>query len=633
MAKDLEKGGISVQTEHIFPIIKRWLYSDKEIFLRELVSNASDAITKMKRLSSLGELPEGVEVGEPRIDVVLDEALSTITVSDNGIGMTQDEIKKYINQIALSGALEFIQKYEGKSSDDAGNGIIGHFGLGFYSAFMVADTVEIKSKSFVPGETASYWRCEESGEFEMGEGDRSERGTDVILHVTDDEKEFLSAYKLKEILDKYCSFMPVPIYFKEIGKEEEKKEDGKEEEGEKEEKPVNDTSPLWQKNPSECTDEEYKAFYRKVFKDFRDPLFYIHINADFPLNFKGILYFPRIQNEYEKLEGQVKLYYNQVFVADNIKEVVPEYLLLLKGVIDCPELPLNVSRSYLQNNAYVAKVSNHITKKVSDKLSSLFNNEREKYEGFWDDIKPFIEYGCLKDEKFYERTKSCVIYKTVDGKYLTLDEYFEKSGYDKDAKEKKVYYVQSKLQQVNYIKLFKEQNIEILLLDALIDSQFISFIESKNEGVKFVRADSEIDSALKSEKDEEKAKSLEDALGGVFSDVVGKQTKVVFEPLKSTKTPALVTLSESDRRFSDMMKLYSGNLANDPVNAGETLVVNAANPLIEKLSAMAREGENAEKVKKLAKQIYMLAVLAQRQLTSDELESFVSDSFGMLEDL
>ncbi len=639
MSSNFEKGGISVQTEHIFPIIKRWLYSDKEIFLREIVSNASDAVTKLKRLISLGEVKDEDIINENnyRIDVTLDAALSTITISDNGIGMSTDEIKRYINQIALSGALDFITKYEGEnSSSDSGSGIIGHFGLGFYSAFMVADTVEIKTRSYVKSENAAYWTCSDSGEFEMGEGDKESRGTDIIMHVIEDEKEFLNAYKLKEILDKYCAFMPVPIYFHEVGAEEKHECDCGNEEctcEDKEEKPVNDVSPLWQKPISECTDEEYKDFYKKVFKDYKDPLFHIHINADFPLNFKGILYFPKISHEYENLEGQVKLYYNQVFVADNIKEVIPEYMLLLKGVIDCPELPLNVSRSYLQNSAYVSKVSAHITKKISDKLNSLFNNEREKYESCWGDIKPFVEYGCMRDEKFYDKTKKAVIYKTVSDEYVTLEEYFERNEKNANITDKTVYYASSKLQQVNYIRLFKEQNIEVVLLDALIDSQFISFMESKNEGVKFVRIDSELDSALKNESDKDTSERVEKALKDVFAKAAGEGVEIVFEALKSEKTPAMVTLSENERRFADMMRMYSRGQETGGFKQGEKLVVNTSSALIGKLLSMCEEGGREDTAAKMAKQIYMLAVIAQRPLTSEELEGFVGESVELLESI
>ncbi|MEA4832749.1 MAG: molecular chaperone HtpG [Oscillospiraceae bacterium] len=637
--KAFEKGGISVQTEHIFPIIKRWLYSDKEIFLREIVSNACDAVTKHKRLVSLNEAPG--DEAEYRITVTLDKDLSTITVSDNGIGMTADEIKRYINQIALSGALDFIEKYESKSDSDGSSGIIGHFGLGFYSAFMVSEYVEINTKSFQDG-PASYWKCSDTGEFEMGEGEKTVRGTEVVMHISDDEKEFLDKARLNGILNKYCAFMSVPIYFIDKSSEEKKanadkeKKDGEENESEK---PINDTSPLWLRPASECTDEMYRDFYKKVFDDWREPLFYIHINADFPLNFKGILYFPKLAHEYENLEGQVKLYYNQVFVADNIKEVIPEYMMLLKGVLDCPELPLNVSRSYLQNSGYVSKVSAHITKKISDKLNSLFNTQRADYEKFWDDIKPFVEYGCMRDGKFYDKTKDAVIFKTADDEYVTLAEYSAHLSEKAGITEKIVYYATNKLQQINYIRMYKEQNIDVLLLDALIDTQFISFLEGKLSPLKFVRIDSDVDSALRNtseadQKDETNKPANEEALKKLFTSAAGEGVEIVFESLKSGAYPALVTLSESERRFADMMKLYSRgeNIPGNASKQGEKLVINKTNALIKRLSDMISDQSKSEKAAKIAKQIYMLAVIAQRPLDADELQNFVGDSIEYLSD-
>ncbi|MBQ9939971.1 MAG: molecular chaperone HtpG [Clostridia bacterium] len=610
----MEKGGISVQTEHIFPIIKRWLYSDKEIFLRELVSNASDAITKYRRLVSLNQAQDDGKT--PRIDVIVDKQNKTLTVADNGIGMSSDEIKKYINQIALSGALEFIQKYEDQKNDA---GIIGHFGLGFYSAFMVADTVDINTKSFVESEKPAFWTCSEAGEFSMGDGDKQDRGTQVVLHVNDDEQEFLDATKIKEILTKYCSFMPIEIYFTEVGKEPEKNEDGTE----KPIQPINDTNPLWQKSPSECKEEDYKDFYKKLFNDFREPLFQVHINADYPLNFKGIIYFPRLMHEYENLEGQIKLYYNQVFVADNIKEVIPEYLMMLKGVLDCPELPLNVSRSYLQNNGYVSKISSHIIKKIADKLVSLFNGERENYEKFWDDIKPFIEYGCMKDRKFYDRVKDIILFKTTEGKYITRSEYFEG-----DAKDK-IYYATDKVQQNRYINLLKNQNITVVMLDAVIDQQFITFLEKEAE-TKFVRVDSEVDSALKSDGEIVENEVLKD----FFKKSLGKDDmEVKCEMLKDETIPAVITLSEQQRRFADMMRMYSrsnGGVEMPPMPTDEKLVINMANPLIKKIEGMLSDADLKLKAEKFAKQVYMLAVLSQRSLTVDEMNDFVNASQDIL---
>lgn len=634
MAKDFEKGGISVQTEHIFPVIKRWLYSDKEIFLRELVSNACDAVTKLKRLASLGEVKCSDSFD---IHVVIDADLGTLTVRDNGIGMTEEEIKKYINQIALSGALDFIEKYEGEGQSN--DGIIGHFGLGFYSAFMVADTVEIRSLSYAPASRAAYWSCTETGEYEMGEGDKTDRGTEIILHITDAEKEFLDKTRVRAVLDKYCAFMPVEIYLDVVGEEPEKDADGKE----KAKEPINDIHPLWLRQPSECTDEEYKAFYKKVFNDYRDPLFYIHINADYPLNFKGILYFPSMSHEYSNLEGQVKLYYNQVFVADNIKEVIPDYLMLLKGVLDCPELPLNVSRSYLQNSGYVSKISAHITKKIADKINSLFQNDRENYQKMWDDIKPFVEYGSIRDSKFFERVKNSVIFKTTDDEFVTKDEYIaslpaaetkpqaENSGDKKDgaAEKKKIYYATSQLQQVNYIKLFREAGYKVLNLDALIDSQFISFYETTENDISFVRID--CDSSVLKQDDAEKIEN--EVLKKLFEESAKQGTEIVFERLNSEKTPAIITLSEEQRRFADMMKMYQRSNSIPPMPGEEKLVVNLNCPLIKKLEALASDEASHGKAQDIAHQIYAIAVLAQRTLTADELSQFVDSSFRVLEKL
>ena len=612
------KGGISVQTEHIFPVIKRWLYSDKEIFLREIVSNACDAVTKMKRLVSLGETSWE---GDYRVDVTLDPENSTLTVSDNGVGMTAEEVKKYICQIALSGALDFIEKYEGESG---GDGIIGHFGLGFYSAFMVSSRVDVVTKSF-DGSEAVEWTCDENGEYEMSAGDRSERGTDVVMHITEDEKEFLNKTRIEGLLKKYCAFMPVEIYVKDLSEKEEQPKEGEEK---KAPAPVNDTAPLWLKNPSECTDEEYKSFYHKLFGDFNDPLFYVHINADFPLNFKGILYFPKLSHEFANMEGEVKLYYNQVFVADNIKEVIPEYLMLLKGVLDCPELPLNVSRSYLQNNGYVTKVTAHIVKKVCDKLNALFNNDRKTLEGFWDDIRPFVEYGCMKDRKFYDRTKDVIIYKTGEGEYLTLAEYLEKAG-DKTG-GKKVYYASDPVRQASYIDLFAAQGIPVAILSSVIDNQFVSFMEDENKDVKFVRVDSEVDGALKDGAEAQKSEKLE----ALFKKAAGENTEIVFERLRSDAVPALITFSEEQRRFDDMMKLYSMRNGMDmPSSVTQKLVINLNNPVITKLEGLSQDGEKAALCDRIASQIYMLALIAQRPLGAEETKRFISDSLEILGDI
>ena len=619
-----EKGGISVQTEHIFPIIKKWLYSEKEIFLREIVSNACDAVTKLKRLESLGQVSD---IGSDfRITVRADKEARTITVSDNGIGMTEEELKKYICQIALSGALDFIQKYEGESQDVAKNGIIGHFGLGFYSSFMISDSVDVITRSYT-GAPGVKWSCTDAGEYEITENyDRQERGTDVVMHICEGEEEYLEDAKLLEILHKYCAFMPVEIYFEgEKKPEEEKPETEKAEEKEPEApKPINDTHPLWQKNPSDCTEQEYLDFYRKVFGDYREPLFYIHLNADYPLNFRGILYFPRINHEYESLEGQVKLYYNQVFVADNIKEVIPEYLLMLKGVLDCPELPLNVSRSYLQNSGYVAKISAHITKKVADKLISLFSTEREKYEKLWNELKTFVEYACLRDRKFYDRVKNVVLLPLTDGTFMTIDEYLE----DAKAKHENVlYYASDRVAQAQYISMFNAQDIKVVLFDKLIDAQFISTVEG-DRGVKFYRVDSDIAGALKGEGEEYSS----EALTALFKKVSGNdKLGVSYQNLKDAAVPAILNISEQNRRFEDMMRMYTMGSGEEVPSVPQeaTLVLNANSTLIRKLGEKAESG--AEDAEKTAKQVYTLALLAQRQLTAEELRAFLSDSFGMLE--
>ncbi len=620
---ETKKGGISVQTEHIFPIIKKWLYAEKDIFVREIVSNACDAVTKLKRLESLGEAKDLTDT-DYKITVTLDKEERTLTVSDNGIGMTADELQRYLCEMALSGALDFIQKYEGKEND-AGAGIIGHFGLGFYSSFMVSDTVDVITKSYT-GAPAVKWVCTEAGDYEITEPyDKEARGTDVVMHINDGEDEWLNAGKIRETLDKYCSFMPVEIYFTEVGAEEEKKEEG---DGEKKEpeapKPVNDTHPLWQKNPSDCTEEEYREFYHKVFHDYRDPLFWIHINADYPLNFRGILYFPKLNHEYESLEGQVKLFYNQVFVADNIKEVIPEYLLMLRGVMDCPELPLNVSRSYLQNSGYVAKISAHIVKKVTDKLNSLFNTDRENYEKLWGDIRLFAEYGCLRDRKFYDKVKDTLLLPVTDGTSVTVGEYLDAA---KEAgHENTVYYATDKVTQAQYISLLNDQNVKVAYLDKLLDAQFITMLESDRK-IKFSRVDADISGALKGDGEEYK----NDALADLFKKVSGSEKLTVkFENLKDEKTPAILNVSEESRRFEDMMKMYAIENGTEAASfpTESTLVLNAKNSLVRRLGDAA-EGEETERI---AKQVYRLALLGQRQLTPEELRDFLADSYTLLEE-
>ncbi len=616
-----ERGGISVEIEHIFPIIKKWLYSEKEIFLRELVSNACDAVTKLKRLISLGQANESEEPF--RVTVRVDAPAGTLTISDNGIGMTEEEVRRYICQIALSGALEFVQKYEGDAAND---GIIGHFGLGFYSAFMVADRVEIVTRSYTDA-PAVHWSCDESGSYEIGAGERAGRGTDVILHITDEEKEFLGAARLRGILEKYCAFMPVEIYF-EDAEEEAKTKEAPAEEAEggdtktAEPAPINDTHPLWQKAPSECTEQEYKDFYHKVFHDYRDPLFYIHLSADYPLNFKGILYFPKLNHEYESLEGQVKLYYNQVFVADNIKEVIPEFLLMLRGVLDCPELPLNVSRSYLQSNGYVAKISAHIVKKVADKLCGMFANDRAGYEALWQDLSAFVEYGSLREKKFFDRVKGAVLLRTTasegERRYVTLDEYLEAA---KKTNENTVYYTTDPTAQAQYVDMFRAQGIEIVVLPQIIDTQFITLLEQDRSGLKFVRIDADVASALCQDGDA----AENEAVTELFRKVSGNEKlKVEYRRLKDESVPALLNVAEESRRFADMMRMYQPGGASLPQE--ESLVVNAASPLIEKLSAEP-QGEKAEQ---LARQIYALAQLSQRRLSAEELAAFLKNSYALL---
>ena len=618
---NIKKGGISVETEHIFPIIKKWLYSEKEIFLREIVSNACDAATKLRRLTSLGQV-SGIE-DDFKIFVRVDKENKTLTVSDNGIGMTGEEVEKYICSIALSGALDFISKYENES-DSASAGIIGHFGLGFYSAFMVSDEVELVTKSYIEGSKAVRWVCSESGEYEVYDADKAERGTDVIMHINEDEEIFLEESKIREVLEKYCSFMPVEIYFEKIKTEEEiEKEKQEQKEGSKpqiEEKPilVNNTHPLWQTMPSECEEQEYKDFYTRVFHDYKEPLFHIHINVDYPINFKGILFFPKIESEYDSLEGHVKLYYNQVFVADNIKEILPEYLLMLRGVIDCPELPLNVSRSYMQNDEYVRRMSAHITKKVADKLNGMFNTEREKYEKLWREIKLFVEYASLRDNKFYDRVKDSVLLELTDGKYMSVGEYLENA---KDTNENTVYYCTDKSAQASYISLFEAQGIKVVLLDKPIDVSFASVVEN-DKSIKFARVDSSVADAIKGEgevyENEELAK--------LFEKIGGEGVKVSFENLKDDTIPAMLNISEETRRLDDMMKMYSmanggGMPAMPPREL--SLVLNSSSALIRKLGDSLSED--------IARQVWYLAVLAQRQFTPDELRGFIAGSVGILE--
>jgi molecular chaperone HtpG len=604
--KNIRTGGISVDTEHIFPIIKKWLYSEKDIFLREIVSNASDAVTKLRRLESLGIREANDE--KYSITVRLDEDAGTLTVSDNGIGMSEEEVDKYICSIALSGAVDFIQKYESESSENSKNGIIGHFGLGFYSSFMVSDTVEIETKSYTDA-PAVHWVCKESGEYEISAGTRTEHGTDIIMHISEGESEYLVKSKICKILEKYCSFMPVDIYF----------EDANDEKKDEELTPINETSPLWQKNASDCTDDEYKQFYSKVFNDYREPLFHIHINADYPLNFKGILYFPKFANEYETIEGQVKLYYNQVFVADNIKEVIPEYLLMLKGVLDCPELPLNVSRSYLQTNTYVSKLSAHIVKKVEDKLCSLCNNERESYQNIWQDIAPFVEYASMRDRKFYDRVKGALLVTLTDGSKMTFEEYLESA---KELHENKVYYCTDKALQAQYIAMFESEGIKVVTFERPIDVQFASVAEQYMENVKFCRVDSDIADSLKSDCQSSEIESLKP----VFAEIHGADKNIEFSALKNEGVPAILTVSEESRRMEEMMRMYSMDPSSFPIEY--KLTINTASPLILKLDGLC--ASDPEKAKRVASYIYKLALLSQKKFSADEMQAFIRESVELM---
>ena len=610
---NVKKGGISVETEHIFPIIKKWLYSEKEIFLREIVSNASDAITKLKRLESLGKY-EGSEAPY-RIDVSFNKTEKTLTVKDNGIGMSEEEVEKYLCSMALSGAMDFIREYEGENEKDSG-GIIGHFGLGFYSAFMVADTVEVLTKSYL-GAPAVRFLCAEDGSYTIEAAEEKERGTAVVMHINEDGEEFLTESKLSEVLRRYCAFMPVEIY---LTDEEAEAEEPKEGEEPKVPTPINDTHPLWQKNASDCTEEEYKAFYQKAFADYKEPLFHMHLNADYPLNFKGILYFPKIQENYENLEGKIQLYYNQVFVADNIKEVIPEYLLMLRGVLDCPELPLNVSRSYLQNSAYVSKVSQYIVKKVADKLTAMFRNEREKYEGLWEDIRTFVEYGAICDRKFYDRVKEAFLFVKTGGEKITLADALEAAG-----ESKTVYYTSSPEQQSQYIAMYEAKNIPVIVMSKMLDDRFMQVLEQNEGGIKFVRVDAGTDALREGEAEEEKNEELI-ALFEAFSTEKQKLT-VRTERLADATVPAILTVSEEARRMEEMMRMYAPDMPPMPTEAA--LILNTASPIIRRLA----EKGYGDKADAVAKQVYSLALLSQRPLSAEEMREFLQDGYRLLTEL
>ena len=603
----MAKGNISVDSENLFPIIKKWLYSDKDIFLRELVSNACDAVTKLKKLAGIGEA--NIDADEKfKVTVTIDKPNKKLIISDNGIGMTAEEIDKYINQIAFSGASDFLSKY--KDEENEGAQIIGHFGLGFYSAFMVADSVEIDSLSYADGAKPAKWVCDGTMEFDMSDGTRTERGTTITLNIAEDSEEFLDEMTVRQILHKYCSFLPTEIYIKNT---EDKKEEEKEEP-----KPINNTTPLWMKKPSECTDEEYKEFYRNTFMDFNEPLFWIHLNVDFPFNLKGILYFPKINMEFAGQEGQIKLFNNQVFVADNVKEVIPEFLMLLKGVIDCADLPLNVSRSFLQNDGYVKKISNHITKKVADKLTGIYNTDKESYEKYWDDINIFIKYGCIRDEKFYEKIKDVIIFKTTDGKYLTMNEYL-------DGKEKKeVYYVSDKKLQSQYINMFKEQGLDIVELPTVMDTHFISFLEMKNPEIKFKRIDSVISDEQDTEKDEDKDKALAEKFKTKIND---DTLKIEVKALKNEEVPAVLLLSEESRRMQEMYRSYGQQMAGmaNMFHDEFTLVVNKNNELIKKLDSLSAEDADL-----VMDQVYDLARISHGPLAADAMTKFIERSNMLL---
>ena len=607
-----QKGSISIHTENIFPIIKKWLYSDKDIFIRELISNGCDAVNKYKKLISLGEAKGNADENY-KIKVSIDKENSALIFEDNGIGMTAEEVEKYINQVAFSGAEDFFNTYKDKMNEE--NDIIGHFGLGFYSSFMVSKKVQIDTLSYKENATPVRWVSEDGLEFELTQSDsRKTRGTTITLFLADDSKEFLEEYTVRNIIDKYCSFLPVDIYLETIKTKETKEDEVVDT------TPINDTNPLWLKAPKDCTDEEYKEFYRKVFKTFDEPLFWIHLNVDYPFNLKGILYFPKLKNEFELIEGKVKLYNNQVFVADNIKEVIPEFLLLLKGVIDCPDLPLNVSRSFLQNDRDVSKISKHIVKKVADKLKSLYKNERENYEKFWDDIQVFIKFGCLKDESFYDKVKDSILFKTINSQYITLNDYLENC---KEKHENKVFYVSNEEQQSQYIKLFKDYGLDAVILDSTIDNHFISMIEFKNQGVHFNRIDADLSDILK-ENDNEDNKEIKTDIENLFKDVIGDRiNNYSVESLKSEDTPAIILISEQSRRMSEMRSQFAGMDFGMSFEEEKTLVINNNSSIVKKLVSLKDDESKKEQVSLICNQIVDIALLSNKELDSKQLDEFI----------
>ena len=679
-------GSLSINSDNIFPIIKKWLYSDQDIFYRELVSNGCDAITKLKKLDMMGEYELPTDY-KPQLQIVVDPDNKKVTITDNGLGMTADEVEEYINQIAFSGATDFITKYKDKANEDQ---IIGHFGLGFYSAFMVADEVHIDTLSYQKGASAVHWECDGGTEFDMTDGIKEEVGTTITLYLNEDCLEYANEYRAREVLEKYCSFMPTPIYLSKANAPEEyetidpadkldtdtvietiveeaKTEEKENENGEKEivevspatEKlkivkrpvPLNDTTPLWTKNPNDCTEEEYKEFYRSVFHDYKEPLFWIHLNMDYPFNLKGILYFPKINTEYDSIEGTIKLYNNQVFIADNIKEVIPEFLMLLKGVIDCPDLPLNVSRSALQNDGFVKKISEYITKKVADKLIGMCKTEKENYEKYWDDISPFIKFGCLKDEKFCDKMNDYILFKNIDDKYLTLPEILkpvekddtdENKDADSDTETKDaasdvdkeeykdersvIYYVTDKNQQSQYINLFREQGMDAVILDHNIDSSFITQLERRNDNYKFMRIDADVTGTLTEDTSEDELKDAAESLKEIFSKALNNDKLAIqVQKLKNADTPSIITLSEEGRRMQDMMKMYAmGGMGMDPSMFGGdyTLTLNYNHPLVQYIL----NNKDSEHVPMFCEQLYDLAMLSNQPLAPDAMTKFMKRS-------
>lgn len=619
------QGSVSISTENIFPIIKKWLYSEKDIFLREVVSNASDAISKLKKLISVGEAD--VTETEWKIEVSLDKEAGTITIFDNGIGMTQEEVVQYINQIAFSGAKDFLEKYQDKTDDAQ---IIGHFGLGFYSVFMVSDKVEIDTKSYREGAEAVHWESESGMDFSITASETEERGTYITLHIAEDSKEYLDAYKLKETLQKYFSFLPINLYFTDVEEEEKKAAEAEKSEEQKEQKepeapkPINNSMPLWAKPVKDCTDEEYKEFYRTLFHDFNEPLFWIHLNIDYPFNLKGILYFPKLKSQYDTLEGVIKVYYNQVFVADNVKEILPEFLMLLKGAIDCPDLPLNVSRSFLQNDGYVNKISSHITKKVADKLTGMFRTEKESYCKYWDDINPFVKFGCLKDEKFFDKVKEAIVLKTTDGEYLTLEEMGDQNA---------IHYIDDSVQQAQYVNMYKDSGIKIAVLDGPLDQHFINFLEYKNPGkVKFVRVDSDVTENMKdaaSEFTKEQLDQLAEICATDFKRISGNDKLNVKAEAMKSPLPAVLLLSEEARRMQEMAKMY-GSLGF-PMENDVTIVLNASNKTVRKLKELKDSGADPEELDLIGGQIYDLAKLAHQPMEADAMTRFIERSAKILD--